>query len=188
MRLALTRLVPSEEERGVNEKRIDGEENQGMTVRTRSTILASETLRNSGAHEVVGPSAPRGEEKMGIFWRVCGGTLLSIAALVLITVYQSFSSSLNDLRNEIIRINDSRAELIKKDEVSTRLTRVWSELKERIGERAAQVELQVKEGEQERKELHRELQQLRERLAALEGRQGSSSPRKASHSSGSDDP
>jgi hypothetical protein len=186
MQLARTWLVPSEEERGVEEKRIDGEENQGMMVRTRSPMLASETMRNCSAHEGVPPSAPRGEEKISIFWRVFGGTLLSIVALVLITVYQSFSSALNDLRTEIIRINDARAELIKKDEVSTRLTRVWSELKERIAERAVQVEQQVKEGEQERKELHRELQQLRERLAALEGRQGSSS-RKASHSSDSDD-
>jgi hypothetical protein len=169
----------------VKERRIDGDEGSGMVRARTATMVEAETLRSS-SNQDHGPAA-RGEERISLFWRVFGGTLLSIAALVVITVYQSFSSALSDLRNEIIRINDARGELIKKDEVSTKMTRVWSELKERIAERAVQVEQQVKEGEQERKELHRELQQLRERLAALEGRQSASPIRKTPHEAGTDE-
>ena len=45
------------------------------------------------------PEAPaKGEERISLFWRVFGGTLLSIAALVVITLYQQFNGSLNELR------------------------------------------------------------------------------------------
>jgi hypothetical protein len=190
-------FVPSEEERRVNERRIDGEE-EGVTVRPRNaTVLAAETLRSAGNQDH-GP-APRGEDRISLFWRVFGGTLLSIAALVVITVYQGFSSTLNDLRSEVAQINVARAELIKKDEFNNRLTSVWSGMKdvqtanmalttaqERMGERTTLLEQQVKEGEQERKALQQELQQVRERLAALEGRQAAGSSRKPPHDAGSD--
>jgi hypothetical protein len=194
-------FVPSEEERCVNEKRIDGDDEQGVTVRPRNTtILAAETLRNSGSQDHGPGTAPRGEERISVFWRVFGGTLLSIAALVVITVYQGISSTLNELRNDMARINEARADLIKKDEFNSRLTSIWNALKdaqtanatlttarERMGERATLLEQQVKSGDQERKELQHELQQLRERLAALEGRQAAGPSRKTPHDSGSDE-
>lgn len=144
-----------------------------------NAVLVAETLRN-GASRDDAPPAPRGDEKISVFWRVFGGTILSIAALVVVTVYQQFSSALGELRSDMIRANEARAELLKKDEFNSRMTSVWNSVKEvqngqaavtALRERAALLEQQLKTAEDERKELTRQLQQLRERMAAVEGRQ-----------------
>ena len=63
------------------------------------------------------------EEDKGIpvFWRIFGGTMLSIAALVCITVYQQFNNGINDLRKELSGEHEARADLVKKEELNTRL-------------------------------------------------------------------
>jgi chromosome segregation ATPase len=62
------------------------------------------------------------EERMSIFWRVFGGTLVSICALVAITLFNNFNSNLSELRNEINRINEARGDFVKKDEFNTRIS------------------------------------------------------------------
>ncbi len=58
---------------------------------------------------------------ISVFWRVFGGTIVSIAALAGITIYNSFNNQISELRNEIHKLNEARAELIKKDEFSSRV-------------------------------------------------------------------
>src|SRR5260370_11911155 len=65
-----------------------------------------------------------------MFWRIFGGTILSIAALVIITAYQSISSSIQELRSELARVNEARAELIKKDEVAATNSKIWNHFQE----------------------------------------------------------
>jgi septal ring factor EnvC (AmiA/AmiB activator) len=154
-------------------------EEQGPTSRPRNNgVLLAETLRNGDARDAAPPG--KGEEKISVFWRVFGGTILSITALVVITVYQQFSGALAELRSDMIRSNEARAELLKKEEFNNRLTSVWNSMKDlqtgqaavtSVRERASLLEQQLKTAEDERKELSRELQKLRERVAALEGRQ-----------------
>ena len=160
------------------ECREDPNSASGIMMRGRtSTAAASETLRNGAA---AGAAAQgKGEERLSLFWRVFGGTLLSIAALVIVTVYQQFSNCLLELRNDMIHLNESRADLLKKDEFNNRMNSVWSSMKDLqtaetaltgLRERSALLEQQLKAAEDERKELTRQLQQLRERLAVVEGR------------------
>lgn len=146
-----------------------------------NTDVLSETLRNSAAAEYA--PAPKGEEKISLFWRVFGGTLLSIAALVVVTVYQQFSNTIGELRNDMIRLNEARADLLNKDEFNNRMTSVWNSIKDLqngsatvtgLRERATLLEQQLKSAEDERKEMARTLQQVRERLAVVEGRQHAS--------------
>jgi hypothetical protein len=154
--------------------RDDQTSSSGIMMRGRtSTGVMAETLRNGSA------AAAKGEDRISLFWRIFGGTLLSIAALVVVTVYQQFSNSLFEMRNDMIRLNESRADLIKKDEFNTRMSSVWSSMKDLqattsavsgMRERSALLEQQLKVAEDERKELTRQLQQLRERLAVIEGR------------------
>jgi chromosome segregation ATPase len=138
-----------------------------------ATLLAAETLRSGGERRPAG-DAPRGEERMSLFWRVFGGTLLSIAALVIITVYNQVNTSLTDLRKELNQLYENRAELLRKDEFSARLTSVWNSLKElqsanqnlaALNERAKlldqQLERQTKSAEDERKDLCRRLEDQR---------------------------
>jgi chromosome segregation ATPase len=88
-------------------------------------------------------SPKKAEEHYSLFWRVFGGTLLSIAALVCVTIYNNLSSSITELRGEVNRANEARAsaiadlrtdlgranearaDLIRKDEFNSRLSNNW---------------------------------------------------------------
>ena len=164
-------------------------------------ILEAETLRSSvSAGDIA--AAPRSEERGCGLWRIFGGTLLSIAALVFLTLCQYFNGSLNDMRAEVGRLSDelrkelghasgdlrkdlnrlceSYGELVKKDEYNSRLHSIWDSIKELQTLQAAVTALkerallrdQQMKEASERKELIQEIQVLRERLATLEGRQG----------------
>jgi hypothetical protein len=157
--------------------------------------MESEVLRAAALAEGHGHAPPpKGEDRLPIFWRIFGSTVLSIAALVAITLYQQVTSSLNELRNDQIRLNQDHGDLIKKDEFHGRVMTLSNGIKELQAanaaaadvwrERAASLERQLKAGEDERKQMTREhareMQWLRERLAALEGRQPTAAPSKRS--------
>jgi hypothetical protein len=144
-------------------------------------LLAAEALRRAaeGSRPAAEPPA-KGEERMSLFWRVFGGTLLSIAALVVITVYQQFNGTINELRADILRLDEARGDLVKKDELNTRMAPVWNGLNDAkaggsglaaVREKQALQDQQIKQLDDERKDLLREVQLLRERVAKLEGRQ-----------------
>ncbi len=153
------------------------------------TILASETLRSAGAPPVCDAPSSKSEERISLFWRVFGGTLLSITALVAITIYQQFTSSINELRNQIEKAAESRGDYVKKDEFNTRMTTVWGRISEpkeggtvtALREKITVQEQQLKSAEDDRKEMQRELQALRERIAKLEGQQSRTVPTSQSH-------
>lgn len=70
------------------------------------------------------------EEKLSIFWRVFGGTLLSICALIAITIFNTFNNNLTELRSELMRINEARGEFIKKDEFNSRTTASYERIQQ----------------------------------------------------------
>jgi chromosome segregation ATPase len=140
-------------------------------------ILATETTRNAAASSQP-PAPPKsGDEKMSIFWRVFGGTAVSIVALVIITAYQMQNSSINDLRNELAKSNEARADLVKKEDFATSRSKIWDKLQEmqkdsvtvqQLKDRMAQMEEQNKTLVAERKadqDLHATFKQ---QVAALE--------------------
>jgi hypothetical protein len=142
------------------------------------TLLAAEALRKVSTSQP--PPEPKGEEKISLFWRLFGATLLSILAMAMLTVYQQVTNDLSSLHNELGRVGESRGDLLKKDEFSTQLRTLWGSIKDlqsinlilaSMKERDSLLEAQIKSGEVERKELLQQLQQMRERLAGLEGRQ-----------------
>jgi hypothetical protein len=161
---------------------------QRSSPQVPSTPAASETLRLASAPGE--DAAPAKEEKISPFWRIFGGTLLSIATLVIITVCQQFNSQLNelrselnhlnvDLRKELARLCEGQGELVKKDEFSTRMRSVWDSMKElqadratltAVKERCAILQDLYRAGVEERKELGQELARLREGRAGEEER------------------
>jgi DNA repair exonuclease SbcCD ATPase subunit len=171
------------EERSVNERRNATENGQ---ARSETAAVAEEVLRNS----VPAPLAAKQEEGPSAFWKIFGGTLLSIAALVAITLCQHFNARLNalqadasyqntDLRKDLSRLSEAQAELLKKDEFNNRLKSVWDNLKDvrdiaallaGLKERAGAAEQQLRVAEAERKELLREVQLLREQRVAEQER------------------
>jgi hypothetical protein len=159
-----------------------------------------ETLRNAVPRDEPTPPA-KNEERISIFWRVFGGTLVSIAALVVLTLCQYFNNCINELRGDLGHLHDevhkeighlatdlrkdmahlleNHANLVNKEEYTARVKSIWDSIKELqtlsatvagLKERCSLHDQQL-HNEDERKEMVRELQKLRERLANLEGRQ-----------------
>lgn len=92
-------------------------------------MAAYETTR-SAADSGADKAAPKkDEEHISVFWRVFGGTILSIVALVAITLYNNMSSSITELRAEVSREREARAELVKKDEFNTRVTAQYERMR-----------------------------------------------------------
>jgi hypothetical protein len=156
------------------------------------------------------------EDRMPLFWRVFGGTILSILALAVITVCQYFNGVLGglrgdmgrlnedirkemshldtDLRKDLGRLNEAQGGVVKIEDFNSRLRSVWDSIKElqtlnvtvsALKERDMLREQHLRE-ENERRELVRELQLLRERLANLEGKQAAA-PAPAKSAASQDD-
>jgi uncharacterized phage infection (PIP) family protein YhgE len=104
-----------------------GQESDESTERT-TEMAAYETAR-SATESSSKPEEKKGEEHISLFWRVFGGTILSIVALVSITVFNNMSSSITELRNELSREREARAELVKKEEFNTRVTAQYERLR-----------------------------------------------------------
>ena len=85
--------------------------------RSGGTALAVETLRSSRSHAV--PHEKGDDEKVSVFWRIFGGTILSIVALGGITLYNNLTTNIAELRAEVSRLNEGKAEWAKKDDVQT---------------------------------------------------------------------
>jgi hypothetical protein len=216
------------QEADVNTRRPDCDELAAREDRkSQALVLGAGSLRSgdSSSH-LPAKSANHPDERLSLFWRVFGGTILSIAALIGITLYNSQASSITELRSEVSRLNEARAETVKKEEFNTRTQNLWdrmqqlqemrvtvTSLKEQVsslGEKANEVkavqdkltqleqrlkiaeddhkalakaeitisaleqkaaarDAQLKTVEDERKDLNKQLQDLRERLAKVEG-------------------
>jgi chromosome segregation ATPase len=164
--------------------------NDRQQITPTSPLIAAELLRQ-GSEGGQPKDEGKDEKAMPVFWRVFGGTVLSIAALVVMTAYQSLTSTIAELRNELAHLNtdlhkelgragEAQGELVKKEEADSRLASVWRGIKEMQDERKELNALRercqglmdaFKSSEQERQRLAREVQGLRERQAADEERQ-----------------
>lgn len=102
----------------------------------RTTELAVyETARATAAEPK--PEPPKSDDhKISVFWRVFGGTILSIVALVAITLFNNFSASISELRAEVSREREARAELVKKDEFNARISNQYERIRAHDGFKA----------------------------------------------------
>jgi hypothetical protein len=157
------------------------DEGSGFTDSERHLILAAETLRaGDTAGKRPAKDGERAEEKISVFWRVFGGTILSITALMVLNAYQSLTKDIHDVRTDVGHLRETNGEFIRKDEFNNRTTKMWDSIRETqavdskatvLASRLSAQEAQLAAAEHERKEMLRELLHLRERLAKLEGLQ-----------------
>lgn len=100
-----------------------------FTDSERHLILAAESLR--GGDPVVKSSRDeRPEERVSLFWRLFGGTMLSICALVMINAYQSLANNIHEVRGDLGRLRDTAGDLIRKDDFNTRTNTLWNALRD----------------------------------------------------------
>jgi hypothetical protein len=107
------------------------EDKESSGLRNSGTLTVAETLRSvSAAREEAPAKEGKSDEKISVFWRVFGGTLLSIGALVVMTAYGGLSGSINDLRHELNSEIEKRADFARKDDLTSRSTAQWNAIKE----------------------------------------------------------
>ena len=126
--------------------RRSGSENGTPDIVNRAddTPVVAQAMRIGGEALQSSKHGPKSdEERMSLFWRVFGGTILSISALVAVTLFNNLSGTIADLRGEIAKANEARAaavvelrqelakaaearaDFVRKDEFSTRMTSNW---------------------------------------------------------------
>ena len=130
------------------------------------------------------------ETKIPLFWRVFGGTVLSISALIVMTAYQSLSGNIADLgrqldhldtdiRKEMGRLSELNGEFVPRDECETRIRGVMTQLNEIKENRKGMIEVkercdslldQQRDGVKQRGQLRSDLQEVREHRAVSQQR------------------
>lgn len=97
------------------------------TRESESVVWAAATLRATDPRTAEPVKAHPGhpDDRLSMFWRVFGGTILSILALIAVTVYNNLQSNVTELRVELSRSNEARAELVKKEEFNARTQAMW---------------------------------------------------------------
>lgn len=140
------------------------------------------------------PVTKRGdEEKMHIVWRVFGGAIISATAFAGITLYNTLTSNIAELRAEVSRLNEVKAEAAKKEDVATLRTRADDNRREidSMKERLSKYRLEMDAAKKDHgtatdgvrrdltaveKDLQKALAEVREKLARLEGQQAPMKP------------
>src|ERR1700722_8647670 len=94
-------------------------------------LIMAETLRSSAQSSADSGKEDKEDkgEHMSLFWRVFGGTILSISSLVVITLYNNLSTGISDLRADLNKERDAQANLIKKEDFNARSTAVFDRIR-----------------------------------------------------------
>jgi len=147
------------------------------------------------------PAAPAGEagstaseerpaERGSLFWRLVGAAAVAVVAVVGVALFQHVQCQIcaqrreltelnNELHKDMTHLGDSYAQMVKKDDETTRLRSVWDTLKELradrndltvMKERCAQLTEAYRASEEERRALAAEVRSLRESKTANEER------------------
>ena len=125
-----------------------GQDEVGLSNERESeaVVLTSGTLRASESAKSRDPNHP--DDRVSLFWRVFGGTFLSIFALVAISLYNNLANNITELRSELNRVNEARGEMVKKEEFNSRTQSMWDrvqtlqELKVTVGSLKEQLSAQ----------------------------------------------
>jgi hypothetical protein len=119
-----------------------------------------------------GGGRPSGSTRRALWWGIAG-TLLSGLGWVCLMLFDQYNAGLAELRNDLKHFHEARAELVKKETMHKVFDHLKDSFKELQASAAAREALQqqLKDSEKGRRVMAREMQRMRERLAAVEGRQ-----------------
>jgi hypothetical protein len=128
------------------------------------------------------------DEQLPLFWKMCSAALLSISALISVTLYNQLNTAANQLHGDVGQLRDElgrlRHDLVPKDDYTLRLEQIVKGIKDNQAsnkaalemwrERAQEQKTTVADLRQQIKALERDLQSMREQLSILEQRAGTS--------------
>lgn len=146
------------------------EPNPSNTRESEELVVAAGALAAAEPRPPERGKIPTGhsDDRVSMFWRVFGGTILSILALIAVTLYNNLQSTVAELRTEVNRSNEARAELLKKEEFNSRTQTLWDRV-QALQELKATVS-GLKEQVAACAEKQGDAKGLRDQLAAVEAR------------------
>ena len=150
-------------------KRTDADHSQ-----SDDDTMVAETLRASAAPH---PPKRSDDEKVSLFWRVFGGTILSVAALAALTLFNTVTSHISELRTEVNRLNEAKVDAAKKDEVVALKAQAETNrheidgLKERLSKYRLELDATKEKQAAAEKDMLKSITEAREKIARIEGQQ-----------------
>ena len=118
-----------------------------------------------------------------LFWGL-GGTVLIALGFIALALFEQYNGMISELRSDLKHFNETSSEFVKRDSLQ-RLRDQTKEHFKTVQEATAtraQLEHELIASEKAREEIARELHQIRERLAFVEGQQAPTSIAHASNS------
>jgi hypothetical protein len=148
----------------------------------RSALAVVAQQQHKAEEEKEKKAAHPREDTTPLFWKLCSAALMSVAAMIAVTLYNQLSSSVGSLRNELHSLRERSGDLVRKDEYNNRNVALAATIQRVEANNKANLarwekDIQKAENQQHRtasdlrleiKQLERDLQHLRERLSALE--------------------
>ena len=124
----------------------------------------SETLSPTGSTHV-------SKGRRALFWSM-SGTILSAVGFIALALFEQYNGMLAELRGDLKHFNEISSEFVKKDSLQRLRDHIRESLKDLQAACATRVQMEqeLRASEHAREEMVREMQQIRERLAYLEGR------------------
>jgi septal ring factor EnvC (AmiA/AmiB activator) len=117
-----------------------------------------------------------------LFWGL-GGTVLSAVGFIALALFEQYNGMISELRSDLKHFNETSSEFVKRDSfqrLRDQTKEHFKEVQEATGTKA-QIEHELMASEKAREEVARELHQIRERLAFVEGQQAPASNAHASN-------
>ena|ERR1700730_4131391 len=118
-----------------------------------------------------------------LFWGL-GGTVLSALGFIALALFEQYNGMISELRSDLKHFNETSSEFVKRDSfqrLRDQTKEHFKEVQDATGTRT-QIEHELMASEKAREEIARELHQIRERLAFVEGQQSPASNAHASNS------
>jgi hypothetical protein len=130
----------------MSQKRLEETSSVEVPRRMEDAGLQLAAMRNLLESNAPDKTTPKEDERISLFWRLFGGTIFSIVALITVTLFNNMSSSIselrgevlrsnearmnavNELRNELAKTNDTKSDMVRKDEFNTRMTSNWDRI------------------------------------------------------------
>ncbi len=98
------------------QKRFDPEASRKSETEGNAALVSGEAARSANETPAANKPEEKKEENLSLFWRVFGGTIISMVALGVLTLYNNLSTNISELRRELNLEREARADCVKKDE------------------------------------------------------------------------
>jgi hypothetical protein len=125
------------------------------------------------AHQAEAPHpAHLSKGRLAVLWGV-SGTVLSTLGFIAWALFEQYNNNLMELQRDLKHFHEASADLVKKESLQRCYNKLAESTKELQASTTAREQLirELEVSQKNQHELQREVQQLRERLASVEGRQ-----------------